>query len=66
MRKGPKVKFDKDMEPNFDFHVDWAASTDTVMEAVHKELKRFGLEVLAHNSDGDYGAYTIRPIKVKK
>jgi len=66
MRKGPKVKFTKDGEGNFDFSCDWRDTPGDVMEAVHIRLKEFGLEVFSHESDGDFEGFSIRPIKKKK
>jgi hypothetical protein len=63
MRKGPKVKRDKDGAGNYDFHVDWADNPAAVMEAVDRELKQHGLEVVTHDSDDDSYAFSIQPIK---
>ncbi len=63
MRKGTKVKFDKEGSGNFNFHVDWKENPADVMEAVDKELKQYGLEVVSHESDGDFYAFSILPIK---
>jgi len=65
MRKGPKVKFGKDIEGNFSFTCDWRENPDEVMEAVDKELAQYGLEVVSHESDGDFYAFSILPIKKK-
>lgn len=63
MRKGPKVKRDKDGAGNYDFHVDWADNPEAVMEAVDRELKQHGLEVVTHESDDDCYAFSIQPMK---
>ena len=63
MRKGAKVKFNKDMEGNFSFSCDWKENPSDVMEAVDKELAQHGLEVVSHESDGDFYAFSIMKIK---
>lgn len=63
MRKGPKVKFDKDGSGNFHFSVGWKENPDDVMEAAGKELAKYGLEVVSHESDGDFYAFSIKKIK---
>ena len=65
MRNGPKVKYNKDMEGNFQFSADWNDNPMEVMEAVSKELAQYGLEVVNHENDGDFFAFSILPIKVK-
>jgi len=66
VRKGAKVKFTKDGGGNFHFSVDWKENPSDVMEAVGKELAQHGLEVVSHESDGDFYAFSIQPTKVKK
>lgn len=67
MRNGPEVKFNKDMEGNYQFSADWNDNPMEVMEAVSKELAQYGLEVVNHESiGGDFFAFSILPIKSKK
>lgn len=65
MRKGAKVKYSKDSSVNFHFSVDWKENPSDVMEAVGKELAQHGLEVVSHESDGDFYAFSIMKIKKK-
>lgn len=63
MRTGPKVKHDAQGVGNYDFQCDHAETPDDVMQSVHLRLKEFGLEVVSHESDSDYYAYSIRKIR---
>jgi len=66
MRKGPKIKVDKNGYSNVDLQFDWKDDYGYVMEAVNTRLKDFGLEVLSHESNGDGEGFTIQPIKKEK
>jgi len=63
MREGAKFELDKDEEPNANIIVDWNDNPNDVMEAVNWEIQRYGLEVVVHETDGDYYAFSIQPIK---
>jgi len=62
MRNGPKVKYKED-EGNFGLSFDWNDNPMEVMEAVSKELAQYGLEVVNHENDGDFFAFSIQKIK---
>lgn len=66
MRKGAKIKFNKEGEGNFQFSCDWRDNPIAVMEVVDAHLKEHGLEIVTHESDADYYGFSILPIKVKK
>lgn len=66
MRKGPKIKFNKGGEGNFQFSIDWRDNPIAAMEVVDAHLKEHGLEIITHESDGDYYGFSIVPIKGKK
>lgn len=64
MRNGPKIKFNKEGEGNFQLSADWNDNPMEVMEAVSKELAQYGLEVVNHENNGDFFAFSI--VKIKK
>lgn len=66
MRKGAKVKYNKDGFGNFQFSIDWRDNAISVMEVVDFHLREYGLEVSRHESDGDYYGFSILPVKKKK
>lgn len=63
MKTGTKVKYDKDGFGNFGFQCDHDENPFEVMETVSDQLKKFGLEVVSHESESDYYAFTIRKIR---
>jgi len=63
MKKGAKVKFDKEGSGNFDFSCDYRDTPNEVMEAVNTQLKEHGLEVINHESYSDFYAFSIKKIK---
>jgi len=62
MREGKKYEISED---NADVIADWKDNPQDVMEAVDKELRQYGLEVVTHSTDGDYYAFSIEPIEKK-
>lgn len=63
MRKGARIKYDKDGIGNFQFSVDCRDNPLKVMEVVDHYLKEHGLEIITHESDADYYGFTIKKIK---
>ncbi len=45
---------------NCDFTVDWKERPDAVMHSVNATLARFGLEVINHETGGDFHAFSIQ------
>lgn len=66
MRKGPKFKLNKEHEANCDATCDWKDNPEMVLETVDSLLKKHGLEIVTHETFGDYYAFSILPLKGKK
>ncbi len=63
MKTGTKVKHTENGVSNYDFQSGRSETPLDVMQAVHRQLEKFGLEVINHPTDEDFFAFTIRKIR---
>lgn len=62
MKKGPEFNF-KDTDSNADLTFDWKENPGDVMEKVDKFLQSLGYEVVSHETQSDFYAYSIKRIR---
>ena len=58
MKKGAAFNFDTD-GGNADLTFDWKEDPGTVMEKVDKVLQALGYEVVSHETESDFYAFSI-------
>ena len=62
MKKGPDFNFEED-GANADLTFDWKENPGDVMEKVDKVLQALGYEVVSHETQSDFYAYSIKRIR---
>ncbi len=63
MREGAEVIYDDKDMGNYDFQFDHSENPMEVMRTVDKHLRAHGLEIVSHETNADYYAFSIQPVK---
>lgn len=61
MKIGPDFDFEGMSEDTFTF--DWKENPEMVMEEVDKRLQKLGFEVVSHETENDFYAFSIQRIR---